>query len=202
MSRMRSAWRTVALSVALTGGLAAAALAADGPRPESLVPELSEHPYQIDPGPRSFANRIAFSPGYGKLGSQTLFVLRATYNPGTWLGYEAAIGHNPGESVHAVLHTLSAIVRYPLAGRFQPYAAGGYGMMLVFPGRSLNASPVTKNALAVGGGLEFYIRNDLALRGDVRYATVFGRQRDHDGVVTYDYLQQTVGLTFYRTIRP
>ena len=25
---------------------------------------------------------------------------------------------------------------------------------------------------------------------------------DRDGVVTYDYLQQTIGLTFYRTLHP
>jgi opacity protein-like surface antigen len=104
--------------------------------------------------------------------------------------------------VHAVLHTLSAIVRRPFPGRFQPYLAGGYGMVLVFPGQSINASPVTKNALALGGGLEFYIRSDLAIRADVRRATVFGRQRDQEGIVAYEYLQETIGLSFYRSIRP
>ena len=198
----RRAWWTFVVSAVLMAVAVAAARADEARRPEALVPELGEHPYHLDPGPRPFTNRIALSPGYGRFGSQPLFVLRATYNPGAHLGYEASIGHNPGESVHAVLHSLSAIVRHPFPGRLQPYAAAGYGMLFVFPGRSLNASPVTKNALAVGGGLEVYVRNDLALRGDVRYATVFGRQRDRDGVVTYDYLQHTVGLTFYRTLRP
>ncbi len=201
-ARMRSAGRTLFVCAAVMTACATHVLAKDHPRPEALVPELGEHPYQLDPGRRVFANRIALSPGYGRFGSQPLFLLRAAYNPGKWLGYEASIAHNPGESVHAVLHSLSAIVRVPMAGRFQPYAAAGYGMMFVFPGRSLNASPVTKNALAVGGGLEVYLRNDLALRGDMRYATVFGRERDRDGVITYDYLQQTIGLTFYRTLHP
>ena len=172
------------------------------PRLEPLVPELAEAPYRLDPGPRPFKNRIALSPGYGFLGSERLFAFRLAYHPDPWLGYEASIGHNPGESVHAVLHQLTAIVRRPLPGRWQPYVSGGYGMIMVFPGRSINASPVTKNALAVGGGLEFYVRSDLALRADVRHATVFGRERNRDGVVAFGYLQETVGLSFYRSIKP
>jgi len=169
---------------------------------EALVPELALHPYRIAPGPRPFRHRLSFSPGYGGLGAKRLFLARVTYHPTDWLGYEWSLGHNPGQSVHAALHMLSAVVRRPLPGRLQPYVAGGYGMMLVFPGQSLNAAPVTKNALAFGGGLEFYARGDLAVRADVRRATVLGRERDRDGIVAYDYLQYTFGLAFYRSIRP
>ncbi len=169
---------------------------------EALVPELAEHPYRIEPGPRPYRNRLAFSPGYGRLGSKPLFVARVTYHPNAWLGYEWSFGHNPGQSVHAALHQLSAVVRRPLSGRFQPYLAAGYGMMLVFPGQSLNAAPVTKNTLSYGGGLEFHIRGDLAVRADLRHAVVIGRERDRPGTVAYDYLQQTVGLAFFRSIRP
>lgn len=169
---------------------------------EALVPELAEHPYRLPPGLRPFEHRLAFSPGYGSLGSKRLFIARVTYHPSHWLGYEWSLGHNPGQSVHAALHMLSLVVRRPLSGRFQPYAAGGYGMMLVFPGQSINAAPVTKNALTIGGGAEFYIRGDLAVRADVRLATVLGRERDRDGIVAYDYLEQTIGLAFYRSIRP
>jgi hypothetical protein len=119
---------------------------------EPLVPELAAHPYRLDEGPRQFTHRIAFSPGYGKLGAERLFTARLAYNPNSWLGYEAGIGHNPGQSVHAVLHTLNAIVRYPLPGRFQPYLTLGYGMALVFPGRSINAAPVTKTRSPRGVG--------------------------------------------------
>jgi len=169
---------------------------------EALVPELAARPYHLAAGPREFQHRVSISPSFGNLGAGRLFAFRAAYNPNPWLGYEASIGHNPAHSVHAVLHTVSAIVRHPFPGRFQPFASGGYGMMMVFPGRSLNASQVTKNALVAGGGLEFYIRSDLALRADVQYATVFGRQKAREGVVTYDYLEETLGLSFYRTIRP
>lgn len=169
---------------------------------EYLVPELVDSPYRLDDGPRPFEHRISVSPAYGALGSEQMFAFRVAYNPNDWLGWEGSIGHNPGQSVHAVLHSLSAIVRRPMPGRFQPFAMGGYGMVLVFPGTSINADPVTKNALTIGGGLEFYIRNDLALRGDVQSATVIGRQRDREGTVAYDYVEYTFGFAFYRSIRP
>lgn len=191
-------WFATLVALAL---LAAAPVARAGEL-EPLVPELAGHPYRLEPGPRAFQNRLSFSPAWGMLGSEQMFAARVAYNPSPWLGYEGSIAHNPGESVHAVLHTLSALVRAPLPGRFQPYATAGYGMILVFPGRSLNADPVTKNALSVGAGLEVYIRSDLALRGEIRNATVFGRDGDQDGLVAYQYLQQTIGLAFYRSIRP
>jgi hypothetical protein len=173
-----------------------------GTRLVHLVPEIGEHPYRLAPGARPFAHRIAFSPAFGNLGADRVFAFRAAFHPSSWLGYEWALEHNPSQSVHAVLHSIGITARRPLAGRWQPYLSGGYGMMMVFPGRSLNAAPVTKNALYGGGGLEFYIRSDLALRADARSATVFGRQRDRDGVVAYDYFEWTTGFTFYRSIQP
>ena len=169
---------------------------------EHLVPELANHPYRLEPGVRPYRNRLSFSPGIGTMGSERLFRFRLAYNPSSWLGWEGALDHNPGQSVHAVLHSLSAIVRHPIGGRFQPYLNAGYGMVMVYPGKALNAVPVTKNALSFGGGLELYIRSDLALRGEARRATIFGRQKDRDGVVAYDYLETTVGLSFYRSIKP
>jgi len=169
---------------------------------EPLRPEVALHPYRLAPGPMSFQNRISISPAVGYLGADRMFAFRAAFYPTNWLGYEGSLGHNPGQSVHAVLHTLNAIVRRPMVGRFQPYATAGYGMILVFPGNTLNADAVTKNALTIGGGTEFYIRGDLALRAEVKSATVFGRQAGQDGIVTYNYLQETIGLAFYRFVRP
>jgi hypothetical protein len=169
---------------------------------EALNPEVAAHPYRLDDGPMVFQNKISFSPAYGSLGSHRLFSFRLGYSPNRWLAYEATIGHNPGQSVHAVLHTFTAIVRHPLAGRFQPYLTAGYGMMMVFPGEALNADPVTKNALIAGGGLELFLRNDLAVRGDLRDATVFGHDADQTSGVALHYAQMTIGLSFYRTVRP
>lgn len=169
---------------------------------EALVPQVADHPYRLDPGPRPFHHRLSVSPAFGTLGRDRLFAMRVAFSPSPWLAYEGSIGHDTGEAVHAVLHTLQAVVRRPLAGRFQPYASAGYGMIMVYPGQSLNADPVTKNALTVGGGLELYIRGDLAIRADLQHATVIGSQRGREGLVAYQYLQQMIGLSFYRTIAP
>ena len=169
---------------------------------EALVPELAVNAYSLASGPRPFLNRLAVTPTLGTLGTERLFMVRIAYNPNSWLGYEAELGHNPSQAVHAILNRLSLIVRRPVPGRLQPYVTAGYGMTVVLPGRSVNADAVTKNMLTMGGGLELYVRDDLALRGEMRRSTVFGRQANREGLVTYDYVEQTLGLSFYRTIRP
>jgi len=180
----------------------AAPAASARPELEALVPEIAAGSWRLADGVRPYRNRLAFSPGFGRFGTERLFSFRLAYHPSEWLGYEGAIEHNPAQSTHAVLHSFSAILRHPIAGRLQPYAALGYGMFMVFPGHALNADPVTKNALTVGGGLEAFLRDDLAIRGDLRRANLFGRQKDRDGVVVYDYLESTIGLVFYRSITP
>jgi opacity protein-like surface antigen len=169
---------------------------------EALEPALAEDAYHLSPGPRPYLHRLAVTPAFGALGSERLFAMRVAYNPNEWLGYEAELAHNPGQAVHAVVHRLSLVVRRPLPGRLQPYVTAGYGMAVVLPGHSVNADAVTKNLLALGGGLELYIRDDLALRAEMRRSTVFGRQANREGLVAYDYLEQTLGLSFYRTLRP
>ena len=169
---------------------------------EALRPEAARAPFALAPGVRPFRERLSVSPGYGVLGRDRLFVLRAAYHPGRWFGYEAALGPDPGQAVHAVLHSFSVLLRWPLAGRLQPYGAAGYGMVMVEPGPSINAKPVTKNALTGGAGLEWFIRDDISMRSEVRQALVFGEQRGQRGVVVYDYTQATIGLSFYRSIRP
>ncbi len=203
MSRLRHA----ALFALLLVPFAPPGARADGPAAagdglEHLVPELSGNAYRLEPGDRPFLHRFSVTPAFGRLGTERLFALRVSYNPNRWLGYEAYIAHNPGQSVDAVLNGVNAVLRHPLPGRLQPYVSAGYGMITVHPGRSVNADPVTKNMLSAGGGLEFYIRSDLALHADVQYSTAFGSERDRDGVVGYDYVQQTIGLSFYRSIAP
>ncbi len=165
-----------------------------------LVPEMKDAGWKVTDDRNRFKHRISFSPAYGKLGSENLFAFRIGYSPNTWLGYEASLGHNPASSLHGMLHTFNMILRYPLSGRFQPYATVGYGMMTVYPGQAINADPVTKNAITGGGGLELYIRNDVALRAEVRGATVLGQQLHTEGTVAYDYLEYTIGFSFFRSL--
>jgi opacity protein-like surface antigen len=165
-----------------------------------LVPELENAGYRISRGPERFAHRIGFSPAYGQLGDNELFAFRINYSPNTWLGYEASLGHNPADGLHALLHTFNVIVRKPLPGRFQPYGTLGYGMLTVYPGQALNADAVTKNALTYGGGLEIYIRDDVAVRGEMRGASVIGQELNQESAVVYDYREYTIGFAFYRNL--
>lgn len=165
-----------------------------------LVPELEGAGYHVSPGKRQFKKRMSFSPGFGQLGTRDFFAFRFGYNPNSWLGYEISLGHNPASGLHALLHSFNVILRYPVPWRLQPYGTVGYGMMTVYPGQAINADPVSKNTLLGGGGLEFYIRDDVALRGEIVGATVFGQELNTEGTVTYAYREYTIGLTFYRSL--
>ncbi len=165
-----------------------------------LVPEMDGAGYRVTNDRNRFKNRVSFSPAYGKLGKEDLFAFRVGYSPNAWLGYEISFGHNPASSLHGLLHTFNVILRYPISGRFQPYGTLGYGMMTVYPGQAINADPVTKNALTAGGGLEFYIRDDVAIRAEVRGATILGQQLHTEGTVAYDYMEYTIGFAFFRSL--
>jgi hypothetical protein len=169
---------------------------------EALEPELANAPYHLAPGQRPYLHRLSVSPAVGMFGNDNLYALRVAYSPNAWLAYEGSLEHDPSHGVHAIFHTLSVIVRHPMTGRLQPYLAGGYGMTVVLPGGAIAAQSVTKNVLTIGGGLEWFLRDDLALRGELRQATAFGHQPNHEGMAAYDYLEQTLGLAFYRTLRP
>jgi hypothetical protein len=162
------------------------------------VPQLVDDPFHVGEGPRVFHNRLSFSPAWGVLGSERLYALRFAWNPNSWLGWEASVGHNPGKSVHALLHTIDAVLRRPLSGRVQPYVRAGYGMMLVYPGESFNADPVTANVLAAGGGVETYLRDDVAIRAEARAIAALGGDARDEGTVAYRYGEFTIGLSFYR----
>lgn len=166
----------------------------------ALLVNAQPGPFELSDGPRAFWRHLAVSPAYGQIGEQDLYALRVAYYPNAWFGYEASAAHSPGQSVHALLHTLTAVARYPFAGRFQPYAAAGYGMIHVFPGEALNADPVTKNTLAYGGGLETFIRDDVALRFDLRGRTIFGRTPFEGEAAIYNYWEGTLGFSFYRAL--
>ncbi|MBE0565278.1 MAG: outer membrane beta-barrel protein [Krumholzibacteria bacterium] len=165
-----------------------------------LVPDLEGAGWRVSDGPRRFAHAVAVSPAMGKLGDEDLFALRLAYNPNAWLGYEASLGHNAASSLHALIHTFNVQLRRPVPWRLQPYLTVGYGMMTVYPGAAVNADPVTKNTVTYGGGLEIYVRDDIALRGEIRAATVFGQERDREGTVAYTYREYTLGFVFYRSL--
>lgn len=184
--------------IALSLALGAAQAVADD-EVEYLVPEMEGRSFAIEDGKREYERRLAFTPAYGQLGADDYYSLRLAFNPNAWLGYEAHLGHNPSESVHALVHSLHAILRYPFSWRLQPYASAGYGLMLIFPGAVFKADPVTRNVLSVGGGLEIFVRNDVALRVEARGMTLMGGAPTTSGE-SYDYAEYSVGLSFYRLL--
>jgi len=163
------------------------------------VPELKGAGFTVHGTPQ-FHRRVSFSPAMGQLGNQELFSFRVAYNPNSWIGYEVSFGHNPASSVHAMIHTFNVLLRYPIPWRAQPYGTIGYGMMKVYPGQALNADPVTKNTLLTGGGLEFYLRDDVAIRGELRGVTVFGQELGSESTTAYSYREYTIGFAFYRSL--
>jgi opacity protein-like surface antigen len=185
-----------ALGILLGLCLASAAMADEI---EHLVPTMEGQSFRIEEGARPFVRRLSFTPAFGQLGGDEYYSLRLAFNPNPWLGYEAHLGHNPSESVHALMHSIHALLRYPFSGRFQPYASVGYGMMMIFPGAIFKADPVTKNAVSAGAGLEIYIRNDVALRTEVRGITLMGGTESAQAG-SFDYRELSVGLAFYRSL--
>jgi hypothetical protein len=165
-----------------------------------LRPELEGSATKLGAGRRQFLRRVSFSPGYGRLGEQEYFVFRFAYNPNSWLGWEVGLGHNPAHSVHGVLHNLSAVLRYPVPFRIQPYVNLGYGMLTIYPGQTINADPVTKNTFTYGTGLEIYLRDDVAVRGELLGASVIGSDPTGIGNSSYTYREFTFGFSFYRSL--
>ncbi len=167
-----------------------------------LVPEMEGRTFQFSGAASPYLHRLGFSPGVGRIGIEPLTAFRLSYAPSRWLEYEASVGHNRGQSVHALVHLLSGRLRYPLAFRIQPYVTVGFGMILVFPGASLNTSPVTKNILAAGGGLEVFLSDDLAVRAELRRLGVFGRDAQQEESAVFGYSETTLGFSFYRHLEP
>jgi hypothetical protein len=173
--------------------------ASDSSRIEYLVPAMRGRTLALQDGPRPYLRRLAFSPAFGQLGSEPYYLLRLAYNPSRWMAYEAVLGHNPAQSVHSLVHTLNAVVRWPFSGRVQPYLTVGYGMMLIFPGRVFSADPVTANQMSAGGGLEIFLREDVALRGEWKGHRITNGQNDRLSGGR-DYRELSLGLAFYRDV--
>jgi hypothetical protein len=134
----------------------------------------------------------------GQLGSDPIYNLRLAYYPQTWLGLEGTLAHNPSGSVHALLHYANAIARWPRPGRLRPFVTAGLGTIEVFPGTALNARPVTKLLLDAGAGTQLHLREDVALRFEVRSFSVLDQQEGHRGA--YAYAEWSCGLTFTRSL--
>ncbi|MCB9514105.1 MAG: hypothetical protein H6694_07330 [Candidatus Latescibacteria bacterium] len=200
---MRARLSLLLLGLALAPAAARAEARADDGAPqrvEYLVPTMAEGRMQLAPGERPYRHHLGFSTAAGSLGAHRQYALRLAYCPRRWLGYEASVAHNPASAVHALFHDFSVVLRRPLPWRLQPYVSAGYGMMIAFPGGALLADSITRNAFSAGGGLELFLRDDVALRLEARGRRVLDRQ---DGeTLYYDYADYSAGFVFYRSLTP
>ena len=195
--------RALILSLSLGALLAPASARAGGdasPELEYLVPAMAQGRLQLAPGERPYQGHLGFSTAAGSLGDNRQYLLRLAYYPRRWLGYEATLAHNPASAVHALFHDFGVVLRRPLPWRLQPYLTASYGMMIAFPSGALLTDSVTRNVLSGGGGLEIFLRDDVALRAELRGRRVLDRA---DGeTLHYDYADTSVGFVFYRSLAP
>ena len=73
--------------------------------------------------------------------------------------------------VHTYFYHMDALYHMkPWGGKFQPYLAAGVGgMTFDYEGDVRGKDPVTAFAVNYGGGVEYFIADNFALRGDVRH---------------------------------
>jgi hypothetical protein len=144
------------------------------------------------------AETLTLGATAGRFGADPVYALRLGYFALPWLGVEATLAHNPSSDVQALLHYVDAAARWRGPLRFSPFATAGLGTIHVFPGDAVNARSVTKLLLNVGGGTHFALRDDVALRLEVRSFTVVDQQEGRGGA--YHYMEWSGGLTFSRPL--
>ncbi|MFA6009545.1 MAG: OmpA family protein [Desulfobacteraceae bacterium] len=145
------------------------------------------------------AGAITLSPsigGYVFEGNQDLengptFGLGLGYNMDTHWAAEAAIHYidterdRGGNDVNTWLYHLDAMYHFNPSEKLVPYLATGIGSLVVDPDRAHNDDDFAVN---YGAGLKYFLRDDVALRGDVRHVVSFSS--------IHSNLLYTVGLTF------
>jgi len=147
------------------------------------------------------AESFSVSPylgGYSFLGREHLetrpvFGVRAGYNFTKNFGTEAVFDYlrTRGSDVdygrvNVYSYHLDALYHFMPAGPLVPYLAAGYGGQF----RESHVDEVTYGVFNYGGGVKYFLRDGLAIRGDLR-----GLAMKHDDH-TYHDLEYTVGVDF------
>jgi len=149
-------------------------------------------------GPADPTGHVAFTADAGQFGAQPIYAMRLAFHPSRHLGLEATLAHNPASGVHAALHHFGALVPVGSLWRLRPFVAAGLGTIQVFPGAAVQADTVTRLALNGGGGVHFFVRDDVALRFEGRSFALLDQQEDNRG--TLQFTQWSAGVTFYRSL--
>ncbi len=121
------------------------------------------------------------------------------FNAGAGLGYmftdklgvEGVFQYIPGQSenaggdTHGYIYKLDGLYHFPITKTIVPYVAAGLGGITINPDRGESHSHFLVN---YGGGLKYYLTDDLALRADVRHIVSFND--------TYNNMSYTFGIVY------
>jgi len=147
------------------------------------------------------AESFSVSPylgGYSFLGREHLETrpvvgVRAGYNFTKNFGTEAVFGYIRTEGSHVdqgdinvYNYHLDALYHFMPGGPLVPYLAAGYGGQA----RESHFEEVNRGVFNYGGGVKYFLNDNLALRGDLRHLVL--KHDDH----TFHNLEYTVGVDF------
>ncbi len=130
-------------------------------------------------GNQDFDNAMTYGLGIG-------------YNLTKEWGIEAVLNHVDSgydyfgkRDLNAYMYRLDGLYHFNITDRFVPYIAAGVGGIDVNPGYLASDHDAMVN---YGGGIKYFLTENLALRGDVRHVVSFDS--------THHNLLYTAGLTF------
>ena len=160
--------------------------AGESPAASSIwCPSCAQNPYRLAPGPRPFLNSaVTFSPGVRTSRSRRLVRVPHRLQPELVARLRGiARAHNPGQSVHAVINSLTAVVRHPWSGRFQPFSPAATAWSWSCRAETVNAGAGHQECLDLRRWPRAATSAVISRSApDMQQATVFGRQQGHDGV--------------------
>ena len=164
--------------LALTGVCSSSALAAERAETFTISPMVGGYLFEGD-------QHLKGSPNYGAAVGYNL-----TDNIGVEAGFNFVdSGFRAGNGTNQVnvfLYRLDALYHFLSGSALQPYVAAGAGAVVFGP------EPGSSKAHALfdwGGGLEYFVTDQIALRGDVRHVISFDS--------TYNNLSYTAGVTVF-----
>jgi OOP family OmpA-OmpF porin len=158
--------------------------------PVASQAEIREDTFSLSP----FIGGYTFDGGQN-LDTNAVYGLRGGYNFTKNWAMEAAFGYvntdldRAGGSVDVYRYGLDALYHFMPEGKLVPFLAVGAGAMTINGPDSMGDEHGTFASVNVGGGLKYFISDNLALRADIRDIVKFNE--------TQNNIEYTVGITFY-----
>ncbi len=145
---------------------------------------------------------LELTPAAGRLGEAPLFAARAAYRLSPRLALEAELDHVLGQQVSALQHAAGLRWRAVELGRAEGFLGAGFGTFTAQAGGAVGAKSVTRSALRLGGGVLWWLRDDIGFRLDGRHHRIFLHQPTTTGTYSLTANELSVGLVFARQLAP